>query len=138
MGAPIMALIISGILFAVFTAALGGQASFKQLFSVVVHAGVISTLSGVFTGLINYTSGTMRASATSLGRLLPMFEEGTFAARLISMVDLFVIWWLIVLAMGLGVLYKRRTQPIAVSLLVVYALIALVIAGVMSRFGGSA
>ena len=33
---PIMAVIFTGILFAVFNAALGGEASFKQLFAVVV------------------------------------------------------------------------------------------------------
>jgi hypothetical protein len=135
---PIMALIISGILFGVFSAALGGEAAFKQIFSVVVHAGVISTLSSVFTGIINFATGTMRTSAASLGGLLPIAGEGTFAARLIGMVDLFVIWWLIVLAMGLAVLYKRRTQPIAISLLVVYALIGVAVAAVMSRFGGGA
>ena len=32
--------IIAGILFAVFNAALGGEATFKQVFTVVVHAGV--------------------------------------------------------------------------------------------------
>jgi uncharacterized membrane-anchored protein len=52
------------------------------------------------------------------------------------MTDLFIVWWLIVLAIGLGVLYRRRTQPIAISLLAVYALIALSIATVMSRVGG--
>jgi uncharacterized membrane-anchored protein len=52
------------------------------------------------------------------------------------MVDLFIIWWLVALAIGLGVLYRRRTQPIAIALLAVYACIALVVAAVMSRFGG--
>jgi hypothetical protein len=54
------------------------------------------------------------------------------------MIDLFVVWWLFVLAIGLGVLYKRRTQPIAFGLFCVYAVIALVAAAVMSRFGGGA
>ena len=37
---------------------------------------------------------------------------------------------LIVLAIGLGVLYRRRTQPIAIALFGVYAVIALIIAAV--------
>ena len=37
------------------------------------------------------------------------------------------------LAIGLGVLYQRRTQPIAISLLSVYAVIAIVIALFKSR-----
>jgi hypothetical protein len=53
------------------------------------------------------------------------------------MIDLFLIWQLFVLAIGLGVLYRRRTQPIAIALFVVYAVIATGIAAIMSRFGGS-
>jgi Yip1 domain len=133
--APVMALVIAGILFAVFNAAMGGDATFKQLFAVVVHAGVISTLSAMFTGPLNYFRGAM-GSATNLGVLLPMIDEKSFAGRLIGMVDLFVIWWLVVLAIGLAVLYRRRTQPIAITLLGVYAVIAICFAVAMSSFGG--
>jgi hypothetical protein len=133
--APVMALIISGILFAVFNAAMGGEASFKQLFSVVVHAGAVSALGTVFTGPLNYFRGAV-GSATNLRVLLPMLDERSFVGRLLGLADLFIIWWLIVLAIGLAVLYRRRTQPIATTLLGVYAVIALAIAAIMSRFGG--
>jgi hypothetical protein len=136
--APVMAVIVSGVLFVVFNVVMGGGATFKQMFSVVVHAGAISALSSIFTGLINLASGTMRSSAANLGLVLPIADEGTFVSRLLGAIDLFVIWWLLVMAMGLAVLYRRRTQPIAVSLLVVYALIAVCIAAIMSAFGGGA
>ena len=56
-------------------------------------------------------------------------------ANLLGAVDNFIIWSVVVLAIGLGVLYKRRTQPIAISLLSVYAVIAIVIALLKSRGG---
>jgi hypothetical protein len=132
---PIMVLIITGILYAVFNAAMGGNASFKQVLAVVTHAGVVSSLSAVFTGPLNYFRGAV-GSATNLRVLLPMIDEKTFVGRLLGMVDLFIIWWLVVLAIGLGVLYRRRTQPVAITLLAVYAVIALAAAAVMSSFGG--
>jgi hypothetical protein len=133
--APLMAVIISGILFAVFNAAMGGVASFKQLLAVVVSAGAVSALGTMFTGPLNYFRGAV-GSATNLGVLLPMIDEKSFVGRLLGMTDLFVIWWLVVLAIGLAVLYKRRTQPVAISLLAVYAVIAICFAAVMSSFGG--
>jgi hypothetical protein len=133
--APVMALIVSGILFAVFNAAMGGEASFKQVFSVIVHAGVVSSLSAVFTGPLNYFRGAM-GSATNLGVLLPMLDDKSFAGRILSMIDLFIIWWVIALAIGLAVLYRRRTQPIALTLFGVYAAIVLCAAAIMSSFGG--
>lgn len=133
---PIFAVVIAGILFAIFNAALGGEASFKQVFTVLVHAGAVSALSSVFSGVINYFRGGV-SSAANLGALLPMLPEGSFTANLLGTVDVFLIWYIIVLAMGLGVLYRRRTQPIAISLLLVYAVIAVIIAVVKSRAGGA-
>jgi hypothetical protein len=131
---PLFALLLSGILFGIF-AIMGGGATFKQVFTVYVHAAVISTLGGVFTGTINYFRQSM-SSATNLSAMLPMLEEGTFIARLAGFVDLFVIWWLTVLAIGLAVLYRRKTQSVAIILFSIYAVIALAIAGVMSMVGG--
>jgi hypothetical protein len=133
---PIIGLILSGILFAIFNAAMGGEASFKQVFAVYVHGGPISALSAVFSGAVNYFRGSM-GSVANLGALLPMLPENSFAGRLLGMVDIFLIWYIIVLAIGLAVLYRRRTQPIAISLLSVYAVIAIVVALIKSRVGGA-
>jgi len=43
-------------------------------------------------------------------------------------IDMFLLWWMIVLAIGLGVLYKRRTGPIATTFIGLYVVIALLIA----------
>jgi hypothetical protein len=65
-----------------------------------------------------------------------MLPEGTFLTRLAGMIDLFVIWWVFILAVGVAVLYKRRTQSVATTLFGIYAAIALVAATVMNVLGG--
>jgi hypothetical protein len=125
---PLMVVILAGILYAIFNAALGGTATFKQVLAVVVHAGPIGVLSQLFTVPLNYARGTM-TSASSLYVLVQSFvEETSFTGRLLGMIDIFLVWQLIVLSIGLAVLYRRRTQPIATSLFVVYAVIAVVVA----------
>ena len=131
---PIFMVILSGILYAVFNAAMGGNATFKQVLTVVVHAGPIGLLSQLFTVPLNYFRGTM-TSATTLAVLLPMLPDKSFAARLLGMIDIFLIWQLIVLSIGLAVLYRRRTQPIATALLVVYFIIAVIVAFVRRGAG---
>ena len=131
---PIFMVIMSGILYAVFNAAMGGNATFKQVLTVVVHAGPIGLLSQLFTVPLNYFRGTM-TSATTLAVLLPMLPDKSFAARLLGMIDLFLIWQLIVLSIGLAVLYRRRTQPIATALLAVYFIIAVIVAFVRRGAG---
>jgi hypothetical protein len=122
--APLMTLITAGILFAIFNAAMGGNATFKQLFSVVTHAGVISLLNQLFSAPVNIMRGSVGGVA-NLGALVPFMDEGSFVARLLGAIDIFMVWYVIVLAIGLAVLYRRRTQPIAVTLFAIYAVIAL-------------
>ena len=128
----VIALVIAAILWAVFNAALGGDATYKQILTVLVHAGVVTAAGQLFTGPLNYFRGAV-TSATNLSVLLPMVEDTSFIGRLAGTIDLFVIWWLVVLAIGLGVLYRRKTQPIAYTLFGIYAVIALGIAAFMSR-----
>ncbi len=133
---PLVSALLAGLLFAIFNAALGGEASYRQLLAVVVHTGPIGVLAQLFTVPMNYARGTM-SSGSNLGVFTQaLLDDGSVAARLLGMIDLFVIWQLIVLAIGLAVLYRRRTQPIATALLVTYFIIALVVAIV--RHGASA
>lgn len=131
---PIMAVLFSAILFVIFNVAMGGTATFKQVFTVFVHASAITTLGQMFTGPFNYFRGAM-TSATNLAVVLPMLPDGSFVAKLAGMVDLFAIWWVVVLSMGLAVLYRRKTQSIAIALFSIYAVIALAVAAFMSRGG---
>jgi len=131
-GGLVMALILAAVLWAVFNAAMGGDATYKQILAVLIHGGVISALGQLFTGPLNYFRGSV-SSATSLGALLPMLDDQSFVGKLAGMIDIFIIWWLIVLAIGLAVLYRRRTQPIAYTLFGIYALIIVAIAAITSR-----
>ena len=131
---PLFSVVIAGILYAVFNAAMGGTATFKQVFAVVVHGGPIGILSALFTVPLNYSRGTM-SSATNLGVFLPMLSEQSFLAHFLGFIDIFIVWQLVVVSIGLAVLYRRRTQPIATALLVVYAIIALIVAVVRGGTG---
>ena len=57
---PIMAVVIAGILFRrLQRRRWAASATFKQLFAVFVHAGVISALRQLFTGPLNYFRGAV-------------------------------------------------------------------------------
>ncbi|MQA31355.1 MAG: hypothetical protein GEU82_16220 [Luteitalea sp.] len=59
------------------------------------------------------------------------------AGRLLASIDLLHGRWTMSLAIGFGVVYKRRTAPIATAMLAVYRAIALVIAGLVSSISGA-
>jgi hypothetical protein len=92
-------------------------------------------LAQLFTVPLNYLRGTM-TSATNLGVLAQsMLDDSSFLAHLLGMIDIFIVWQIVVLAIGLAVLYRRRTQPIATTLLVLYAVIAVIVAFVRRGAG---
>jgi Yip1 domain len=133
---PILAAIIAGLAFAVFNAVLGGDATYKQVFAVVTHSGVVLTAAQLFGLPLAYARETM-SSATSLAIFTPFLEDDTFAMRLLGAVDLFILWWTVSLAIGLAVLYRKRTGPIAATLILVYIAIGVVIATVKTVMSGA-
>ena len=135
--APIIAVIVAGILFAIFNAAMGGEASFKQVSRSWCTPASISALSQLFSGADQLFPRRGDAASPTSARCCRCCGERRSSANLLGMIDLFLIWYIVVLAIGLAVLYRRRTQPIAISLLGVYAVIAIVVALFKSRAGGA-
>jgi Yip1-like protein len=133
---PLAAAIIAAIGFAVFNALLGGDGTFKQVFAIVAHSGVVLSLAQIFGLPLAYARQTL-SSATNLAVFAPFLEDSSFAARLLAAIDLFIVWWAISLAIGLGVLYRKRTGPIAATLLAVYVAIGIVIAAVKTAMSGA-
>lgn len=132
---PVAVLVLSGLAFAVFTALMGGDATFKQVFAVVAHSGVVIAVQGLFSTPLDYLRETL-SSPTTLAVFAPFLDEASFLGRLLGSIDLFVIWWAITLAIGLGVVYKRRTMPIAMSILLLYLAIGVALAAIRSALSG--
>jgi hypothetical protein len=133
---PLMTLVVAGIGLAIFNAVMGGNATFKQVYAIVAHSWFLPAIQTLFVLPLNYARESM-SSSTSLAIFLPMIDDATFFGRLLGMIDLFRVWWIVSLAIGFGVLYKRRTAPIAWSFLALYAVISLVVAGVMTALSGA-
>jgi hypothetical protein len=133
---PLLGLLAACIVYAVLTAVLGGNGSFKQVFAVLAHSSVILALQTLFALPLDYARQSL-SSATSLAVFFPMLDESSFLARLLGAIDLFLIWWMLNVAIGLGVLYRRRSAPIGGWLLALYAAIALTFAVIKTVLSGA-
>jgi hypothetical protein len=132
---PVLSCGVAALVFVVFNAR-GGRASFRQVLAVVVHAGVILTLRQIVAAPVSYARETT-ASATSLGIWFPMFDPSSPMARFLSMLDLFVVWWAVVLAIGIAALYGRRARSLSAVFIGVYIGIAVTLAAAMALLGGT-
>jgi Yip1 domain len=97
-----------------------GEATFQQVLAVVVHASAILAVRAIVAAPINYARESL-GGATSLSMIMPAFGESTFPARLFGALDIFIVWWVVLVALGLSILYQTRTMPIARWLFGAYA-----------------
>jgi hypothetical protein len=133
---PLVTAIVAGIMILIFNVVLGGEATYQQAFAIVAHSQVVLVVQQMFVLPLNYVRETM-ASATTLAVFVPMLDETNFIARFLGWIDLFRIWWLVSLAIGTAVLYQRKSGPIGWTLLGLYVLFALVVAGALTAFAGA-
>ena len=124
---PIIAAIMAGILIGVFNALMGGDAKFKQVYSLIFFSNAIMIVKTIFTTPLNYARESL-SNPTTFAALLPMLDEESLPAKMLGAIDFFFLWWLVSVAIGLGVLYKRPTRGIATALIGIYVVLAVTIA----------
>ena len=135
-GIPLVIMALAGIIKAVFAVVPGADATYKQTLAIVAASTVILTLRQLVVLPLNYARESM-TSATNLAVLLPMLPGGSVLTRFLGAIDLFAVWWLLVLASGLATLYRRRARPIAVTLFALYGVVALALSLVLVWVGGA-
>ena len=128
---PLLAAGLSAVLFVVFRAVAGGGATFHQVLAVVSHAGVILALRQLLTAPVTYLRETL-ASPLTLNLFFSMLDEASPLARFAGIVDFLVIWWVVVLAIGASVLYRRPFRRLALAFVGVYILLAAALGVVMA------
>ena len=137
---PIFSLIFAAIYWVVFNTILGGTAAFKQVLAIVTHSQVVGALGAAIGAPIQLMQGKITAGGPfNLGAAVPMLNEGSPLSTLLTSTSIFTIWGLIITAIGLAVLYRRKSVNIAIGLIVAYMAIAYTLISVVgSMFGGGA
>jgi hypothetical protein len=104
--------------------------------AVSVHASVALLVQQLVATPLHYLRESI-TSPTNLAVFLPMLEEGTVAARLFGAIDIFGLWWMWLLAVGLGAATARPARRYVGRLLAVYLGVAALMAAGMAALGGS-
>ena len=133
---PVLSCAVAAIIFIVFTGFAAGSATFTQVLAIVAHGSVLLALRQVVAAPFNYARETL-ASPTTLGQLFPVFDEMSPAARFLGAVDLFLVWWVIVLAIGTAVLYRRSARSTASAFVGAYLGFAALLAISIAVAGGT-
>lgn len=107
---------------------------FVTALAVAVHATVVLALQQVIATPLHYSMESL-TSPTNVAGVLRMFDEGSWPARLFGTIDVFGLWWLWLLAVGLSAATARPARQYIWKLLAVYVGVAAVVAAVFAALG---
>ena len=132
-GPPIMLAIVSGVFLFVGNVILGGKTSFKKVLSVTAWSWLIFSLAGLVMLPLVLSQETMQISF-SLATFMSDESKNTFLYRFLQKIEIFTIWWIAVYSIGLGVIYKMKTQKITIAVGIVYFIYAVVASALGGMF----
>ena len=135
-GGPVLTLVIAAVIALVFRPRGDRAVSFSQVLAVVAHASVILAIRELVAVPVSYAREAT-GGATSLGLWFSALDASSFAGRFVGTLDVFILWWVVLLAVGVGVLYGRQTRSVTVAFLGVYGGLALLLAVTMTALGGT-
>ena len=99
----------------------GGQSNFRQMLSMYAHAGVIALPAAIVKVPLMLSQQSLQVY-TNLAILLPADAEQTFLHRLMSKFDLFTIWEVILLIIGMSAIYRFSTGKASTIVFILWAL----------------
>lgn len=109
----------------------GAALSFKAALAVAVHATVVLAVQQVLATPVHYVYESL-TSPFNVAGILRMFDEGTVAARLFGTIDVFGIWWMWLMALGLSAAAGKPARRYFGRLLAVYVGVAALVAAVFA------
>lgn len=111
----------------------GASMRYSAALAVSVYASLALAVQQLVATPISYVRESL-SSATTLASLLPV-DEGTWGSRALGAVDVFGIWWLMLLAFGLSAATGRPARRYLWRVLAAYAGVAAVAATVVAVLG---
>jgi len=137
------AIVFTTILMLIFAAIInilipvfGGKGSFRSVFSVVSHAALIRVPSSILRLILMALTKSLYVTA-SLALMVPNLPKTLFVYKVLTGFDLFVIWEMIIVALGISI--TNQVQKKNAYVLVALIFIVSVFVGVaLSGLGGRA
>lgn len=112
----------------------GVRLSYAVALAIVVHATVVLALQQIVATPLHYIAESL-TSPTNVAGVLRVFDEGTVLARLFGAIDVFGLWWLWLMSVGLAAASGKPARRYAWRLLAVYVGVAAVVAAVFAVLG---
>ncbi len=126
---PVATLAVLAILSAIFmftgNTIMGGKGTFKKTFSVIAWSGLVGTVGTILNRILVLIKGTNRGVGINLSALLPLPELGkkpSVLYALLSKLDLFMVWELVLWIIGFAVVFRFTTKKSATMVILLWVI----------------
>jgi hypothetical protein len=135
--APVVPLLVAGRLWLWARLRRDGRTvTLLAALSVAVHASVPLALQQLLAMPFHVVRESL-SSPFNMAALVPLFDEGSPAARFLGTVELFGLWWVILMAVGASTLSGRPARRVLGPFVAAYVGAAAVVAVAVVLLGGS-
>lgn len=115
-GVMIATLVVAAI-YKVFMMFYGNDTSYKKIVMIIVYADIVVVIGGLINGIIALILGAGPTAYTSLG---PLFDQGSLAYGIGNTVELFYLWNLVLIWLGLQVTAGLSKVKAAIPIIVLF------------------
>ncbi len=112
-------LLIFALLLNVFIPMAGGEGSYKVVFSVVSYAALVKIPAHLLRWILIMIKKSLEVT-TSLALFVPNLPVNSFAYRLLSSFDFFIIWEMILVAMGISLTNNLKKEKAYILVFVIW------------------
>lgn len=133
-GGTIWYLIQSGILFGLGSLVLGGAMNFISIWTLVLYVNLIGILEFLVKIPIILSTGNLKVEM-GLSLLLPDSMAGTMLHNLLFQFDIFSIWRVVLIGLGMSILFQLDRRKTYLVLFGAWGVAALVSAVLLARSG---
>lgn len=136
LGFLIVFFIVAGIFFLIANFILGGEGSYKRMLSIYAHSSLVMVPASIVKLPLALVKKTMMVQTSPAAFLSPE-AEGSVLYVLFSSLDIFTIWTLILISLGVSVLYKFSFKKAGVMVFIPWLLYVVIKVVASSLFKGS-
>jgi hypothetical protein len=135
----IMTFILAGIFYLVFSFIMGGETTYKKVLSVYSYTGFAVGIVGMIVKLPLMMAKGSALIQTSPAAFLSVDMKDQFLYKFLAKFDIFVVWQMILLIIGFGVIYKFSRGKSAAGVLTlwgIYIVVSILLSNLFSSLGG--
>jgi hypothetical protein len=114
----------------------GAAPTMRQALSIAIHASIVLLIGQLIATPLHYIRESL-TSPLNLAAILPLMQEGTLPTRFFGTLDVFVLWWVWLLALALSAVTRRSVRRYAWPLAASYIGFAAIVSAIIAATGGA-